>query len=79
MVASADQVDELLVLDSALTRLAAWNPRQSRIVEMRFFGGLTEGEIASVLGVAVRTVKRDWAAARAWLHTELGGIDPIQG
>jgi RNA polymerase sigma factor (TIGR02999 family) len=71
-------LDELLLIDAALTRLATWDARQSRIVEMRFFGGMTEEEIAKLLDVSVRTVKRDWTAARAWLHTQLksGGEPP---
>jgi RNA polymerase sigma-70 factor (ECF subfamily) len=63
--------EELIALDEALTRLAAWDPRQSRIVELRFFGGLTDEETAEVLNVSVRTVKRDWAIAKAWLYAEL--------
>jgi RNA polymerase sigma factor (TIGR02999 family) len=62
---------ELLALDEALDRLAAWDPQQSRIVELRFFAGLTEEEIAEVLGVSVRTVKRGWSAARAWLYSQI--------
>ena len=58
-------------LDDALTRLAQFDPRQSRIVEMRYFGGLTIEETASALGISPRTVKRDWTFARAWLHGEL--------
>jgi RNA polymerase sigma-70 factor, ECF subfamily len=59
------------VLDQLLDRLAEVNPRQARIVELRYFSGLTEEEIASVLEISVRTVKRDWAIARAWLHAAL--------
>ncbi|MDX2149238.1 MAG: sigma-70 family RNA polymerase sigma factor [Bryobacteraceae bacterium] len=66
------RTDMLLRVDEALTRLAEWDERQSRIVEMRFFGGLTEEEIAEVLAVSLRTVKRDWSLAKAWLYTELG-------
>jgi RNA polymerase sigma factor (TIGR02999 family) len=58
-------------LDEALERLRALSPRQARVVEMRFFGGMTEEEIAEVLGVTSRTVKRDWEKARAWLYGEL--------
>ena len=47
-----DRLDEIMVIDEALTRLAEWDPRQCRVVEMRFFGGLTEDEVAEVLGVA---------------------------
>jgi RNA polymerase sigma-70 factor, ECF subfamily len=63
--------EQILSLDAALTRLAQWDARRSRVVEMRVFGGLTEAEIAQVLGVATRTVKRDWSLARAWLYGEL--------
>ena len=52
-------------------RLTERDPRQSRIVELRFFGGLTEEEIAEVLGISPRTVKRDWTVARAWLYKEI--------
>jgi RNA polymerase sigma-70 factor, ECF subfamily len=69
---SLDQrADNLVALDEALTRLAELNPRLSRVVECRFFGGLTEEEIAEALGVTARTVKRDWAKARGWLYQEL--------
>ena len=60
-------------MDRALTRLFKLDERQGRIVEMRFFGGLTEEEIGEVLGVSARTVKRDWNMAKAWLHAELVG------
>lgn len=63
--------EELLALDDALHRLEAVEPRLRRVVEYRFFGGLTEGEIAQVLGVTERTVQRDWVKARAWLHKEI--------
>jgi RNA polymerase sigma factor (TIGR02999 family) len=63
--------DDLLALDEALTRLAAMDPRQGQIVELRFFAGLTEEEIAAALDVSPRTVKRDWQIARAWLHTQM--------
>lgn len=68
-----DQLALALELDDALTRLAKKRPRQAEVVEMRFFAGLTEEEIATVLGVNVRTVKRDWLMARAWLHEQLSG------
>ena len=60
-----ERSDNLIALDEALTRLAELNPRLSRVVEYRFFAGLTEEEIAEATGVTVRTVKRDWAKARA--------------
>lgn len=62
---------DLDALSEALERLAQLDPRQARIVEMRFFGGLTEGETAEALGVSAKTVQRDWKVARAWLHGEL--------
>jgi RNA polymerase sigma factor (TIGR02999 family) len=64
---------DLIALDAALDRLALLDPRQGRIVELRFFGGLTEDEIAEMLGVSAITVKRDWRIARAELHRVLGG------
>jgi RNA polymerase sigma factor (TIGR02999 family) len=73
LVFAVQRSGELIALDDALKQLHEWEPRQSQIVELRFFAGLTEDEIADVLGISVRTVKRDWAAARAWLHGELGG------
>jgi len=72
---SAEAPDiEILALDRALDRLKAIDQRQSRLVELRFFGGLTVDETAVVLGVAPITVKRDWALARAWLYRELRGL-----
>lgn len=65
------RVAEFLEVHDALERLRAWSPRQSQIVEMRFFGGMSEAEMATRLNVSERTVKRDWAMARAWLHAEL--------
>ena len=64
---------ELIALDDSLTSLEKLNPRQSKVVELRFFGGLTEREIAEVLAVSVPTVKRRWRLARAWLHRYLSG------
>jgi RNA polymerase sigma-70 factor (ECF subfamily) len=62
---------ELLALDEALEKLAAFDPRMCKIVEMRYFGGLTTDEIAQVLKVHPNTVVRDWSAAKAWLYAEL--------
>lgn len=67
------QTDLLLALNEALRRLEQTAPRQSRVVECRFFGGLSIAETAHVLGVSPVTVTRDWTAARAWLNRELGG------
>ena len=64
---------DLLALDEALTRLQALNERQAHVVELRYFGGLSEEETAEALKVSVRTVRRDWNFARVWLHRELTG------
>ncbi|MBA3889111.1 MAG: sigma-70 family RNA polymerase sigma factor [Gemmatimonadaceae bacterium] len=66
-----DHTDELHALDEALERLEAFNPRYSQVVECRFFAGLSIEETAEVLATSPATVKRDWAAARAWLNREL--------
>lgn len=72
-VASQDQSQpiDLLAIDQALTLLASTAPRASRVVELRFFGGLGETETAEVLGISVASVKRDWLFARAWLLDRL--------
>lgn len=72
-IVSNQAASELVALDDALGRLAKVDPRQSKIVELRFFGGLNEEETGTVLGISSRTVKRDWRMARAWLHSELRG------
>jgi RNA polymerase sigma factor (TIGR02999 family) len=64
---------DVLDLDAALIRLAAVDPRKSRIAELRFFGGLSLEEAAEVIGISRATVERDWQAARAWLFKELHG------
>jgi RNA polymerase sigma-70 factor, ECF subfamily len=70
------RMDQMLILDEALTRLSQMDERQGRLVEMMYFGGLTEEEAAEVLGVSTRTVKRDWKSARAWLQAELNKPRP---
>ena len=65
------QVEEILGVDQALDRLAVLDPQQSRVVELRYFAGLTVEEAAEALGISPRTVKRDWAMAAAWLRSEL--------
>ena len=62
---------QLLLLEEALTRLEQLNPRQAKVVEMRYFGGLSVDEVAGVLGIAPRSVKRDWSLARLWLFEEI--------
>jgi len=67
------QIDEILALDSALEQLHTANDRLGRIVELRFFGGLAQDEVAQMLGVTTRTVERDWTKARLFLLRELEG------
>lgn len=68
---SDEEADEVLGLDEALERLAEIDPRGSEVVQHRFFSGLTLEETAEALGVSLRTVQRDWTAARAWLRKEI--------
>jgi len=68
---SPEHSEELVRLDEALKRLSVIDPRQGRVVELRFFGGLSVEETSEFLGVSPKTVKRDWIAAKAWLHAEL--------
>jgi RNA polymerase sigma-70 factor, ECF subfamily len=70
-MASAASSEQLLDLDTLLSALATTDPRAARVVELRFFGGLREEDVAEVLQVSVITVKRDWKAARAWLAAHL--------
>lgn len=71
--ANAASQPDVLALDRALEKLAAIDARQARLVELRYFGGLTIDEAAAVLDIAAITVKRDWALARTWLYRELQG------
>src|SRR5205809_6674763 len=77
LVVSPESGADLLALDEALEQLAVLNPRQGRVVELRYFGGLKEEEAAEALGVSPRTVRHDWNLARAWLYRGLshGGGD----
>jgi len=68
---SAERSIDLVALDDALKDLLAFDPRQSQIVELRFFGGLTNEEIGEILDVSPRTVKREWRMAKAWLRREI--------
>jgi RNA polymerase sigma factor (TIGR02999 family) len=63
---------EVIAVHEALTRLAQLDPRKSRIVELRYFGGLGDEEIAEAIGLSTRTVRREWRWAKAWLYRELG-------
>jgi RNA polymerase sigma-70 factor, ECF subfamily len=69
--AVVDRDVDLVRLDDALSELSALDPRQGRLVEMRYFGGLTQEEAAELLGVSVATVKREWTLARAWLFDRM--------
>ena len=71
MIASKGREVDLVALDEALERLAAIDPQQCRVVELRFFSGMSVEETAEVLGVSPRTVKRDWNVAKAWLRREI--------
>lgn len=73
VILSPDQVEQIVTVDLALQRLARIDERKSRVLEMRFFGGLSVQETAEVLGVAPNTVIRDWKFACAWLRREIGG------
>ena len=75
VAAAPDRVPELLALDRALTELERLDPRQARVVELRFFAGLSVEETAEVAGVSTATVKREWRTARAFLRHEIG-LDP---
>ena len=70
---SEDNVEQVLQVDELVTRLMEWNPRLASVVELRFFAGLTEAEVAEALDLGVRTVKRDWQTAKAWILAELDG------
>jgi RNA polymerase sigma factor (TIGR02999 family) len=71
LIGSTDKSADLMALDEALNKLAAIDPEQSRVVELRIFGGLTVEETAEALGVSPRTVKREWSTAKAWLHRQI--------
>ncbi|HYP13830.1 MAG TPA: sigma-70 family RNA polymerase sigma factor [Bryobacteraceae bacterium] len=72
---SSSHTDEdVLAVHEALTRLQALDPRAAKVIELRFFGGLTEDEAAEVIGISHATLKRDWVFARAWLSSQLAGL-----
>ena len=71
LIVSEQRGVEVLAVDEALSRLAALDPRKGQIVELRYFGGLSVDETASVIGVSAVTVHREWAKAKAWLYDEL--------
>ena len=77
---SPDRLEEVASIDEALTRLADANPRQARVVELRYFGGLSVDQIARILDVSPRSVKRDWSLARIALNRHLrpGAPEPAE-
>ncbi len=75
--ARALPLEEILAVDQALERLGALDPRQARVVELRYFGGLSEEEAAQTLGLSSRTVRREWTMAAAWLRSELSGREMV--
>ncbi|MCX6632178.1 MAG: sigma-70 family RNA polymerase sigma factor [Candidatus Solibacter sp.] len=70
-IGGVEQPEEMLAVDEALARLATLDPQQATVVEMRYFGGMTVEETAEALAIAPRTVKREWAMAKAWLRIEI--------
>jgi len=72
----SNDVAEVIALDDALKNLAEMDPRKAQIVEMKFFGGLTNDEVAEVLKVTTRTVEREWRKAKAWLHRAISKAAP---
>jgi RNA polymerase sigma factor (sigma-70 family) len=74
---SAKLDSEIVRLDEALEDLAKFDARKAQVVEMRYFGGLTSPEIASVLGISTQSVNRDWSLAKAWLTREMSRADAV--
>jgi RNA polymerase sigma factor (TIGR02999 family) len=75
IVGFAEPAATVLAVDRAIEQLESFNPRLARLVECRFFAGMSEEEIAEALGISLRTVQRDWSRARAWLQRALDGGD----
>ena len=76
LTVGTDERRDYVALDDALNALAAFDERKGRVVELRFFGGLTIKETAEVIGISTATVERDWILAKAWLYAELGRATP---
>ncbi len=76
LTVSPRQTDDVLAIDEALERLAELDPRQAKIVELRFFGGMTNDEVAEVIGVSRATVDRQWRVIKAWLRQQLRDDEP---
>src|SRR5262249_39359904 len=79
VILSNRQIEQIVAVDLALERLSKIDERKCRVLEMRFFGGMSVEETAEALGVAPDTVIRDWSFARAWLRRELGGTGTAEG
>jgi RNA polymerase sigma factor (TIGR02999 family) len=81
MAIASERLSDIVILDEALSRLAALDADQARLVELRFFGGLSVEETAEVMGISPATVKREWASARAWLLKALqrNSAEPAKG
>jgi RNA polymerase sigma-70 factor (ECF subfamily) len=71
VLGASPKIENVIAIDEALERLAQIDPRQSRLIELRFFAGLDVEEVAEVMGVSPTTIKREWTSAKAWLHREL--------
>jgi RNA polymerase sigma factor (TIGR02999 family) len=71
LLISDEHLEDVLAMDECLTRLAAFDPRQARLVELRFFAGLDVEEVAKIMSISTATVKREWASAKAWLNREM--------
>jgi RNA polymerase sigma-70 factor (ECF subfamily) len=78
-VVSAGRSAEVIAVDDALTELESWDPRKGKIVELRFFGGLSIEETAEVLKVSPTTVQREWRSAKAWLYKAISEGDGVEG
>jgi RNA polymerase sigma factor (TIGR02999 family) len=78
LIVSEEKSADVVALDDALTRLAAIAPRKSRVVELRYFGGLSMDEVAQVLNVSPVTVRRDWTTAKAWLYRAISGTGEVE-
>jgi RNA polymerase sigma factor (TIGR02999 family) len=70
------KIENVIAIDEALEHLARIDPRQSRLIELRFFAGLSAEEAAEVMGLSTVTIKREWRSAKAWLHRELSAVRP---
>ena len=73
---STESLEDVLAIDEALEKLASIDEQRAKIVELRFFGGLTNDEVAEVLGVSTRTIQKQWAGTRVWLRSELSEVEP---